>query len=463
LTDSSIAAINRGVIELTVNKPAAPPAVPPVSALPDGPSTPKTVQVARFLLQPTSYLDDCQRRYGDYFTLRLPNRTTVLSSDPAAVKTVFTADPEHLLAGRSNAILQPLLGDRSVLLLDGREHLRQRRLLLPPFHGERMQAYARTMREVADRGVATWPRGRAFAVQPSMQAITLEVILRTVFGLGDEESIQRVGAPLRRVLDATASQSRLFAMQVTSSKNPHRLSPWGRFQALVAEADRVVYEELHHRRAQPDGGDHEDVLSLLLAARDEDGEPLTDVELRDELMTLLLAGHETTATALSWTLERLVRHPAVLDRLLAEHREGETAFLDATIKESLRLRPVVPAVGRFLTAPLEIGGHTLPADVYLSLSIHLLHRRPELYPEPDAFRPERFLDRPAGTYEWIPFGGGTRRCLGASFALLEMRIVLQAILDQVKLLPEHGPGEGIGRRAVTLVPKGGARVTVEAA
>jgi cytochrome P450 len=409
---------------------------------------PKPLLIGRFLLQPTAFLDHCQRRYGDYFTLRLPNRTTVISSDPEAVKTVFTADPDHLLAGRSNAILQPLLGDRSVLLLDGREHLRQRRLLLPPFHGERMQAYAETMREVAEREVASWPRGRSFAVQPSMQAITLEVILRTVFGLSDEERLERVGAPLRRVLDATASPARLFALQVTSSEDPHQLSPWGRFKALVAEADRVVYEELSDRRSQPG---------------DEEGRPLTDLELRDELMTLLMAGHETTATALSWTLERLVRHPATLDRLLAEHRAGDTAFLDATIKESLRLRPVIPAVGRYLTAPLEIGGQTLPADAYLSLSVYLLHRRPDLYPDPDAFRPERFLERQPGTYEWIPFGGGMRRCLGASFALFEMRIVLQAILDQVSLRPQSGRGERTGRRAVTLVPSRGARIAVEPA
>jgi cytochrome P450 len=391
----------------------------------------------------------------------LPNRTTVISSDPGAVKTVFTADPDHLLAGRNNVILRPILGDHSVLLLDGREHLRHRRLMLPPFHGERMQAYAETMREVAEREVAKWPQEELFAVQPSMQAITLEVILRTVFGLRDAERVERVGTPLRRVLDATASQPRLLALQMTSSEDPHRLSPWGRFNTLVAAADRVVYDEIEARRAEP--GEHDDVLSLLLAARDEEGQPLTDLELRDELMTLLLAGHETTATALSWTLERLVRHPATLARLRAEHRAGETDFLDATIKESLRLRPVVPAVGRYLTAPLEIGGRTLPADIHLNLSIYLLHRRPDLYPDPDAFRPERFLERPAGTYEWIPFGGGTRRCLGASFALFEMRIVLQAILDRVALRPESAPGEGVGRRAVTLVPKRGARIAVEAA
>jgi cytochrome P450 len=275
--------------------------------------------------------------------------------------------------------------------------------------------------------------------------------------------MERVGAPLRRLLDATASQSRLLALQLTSSEEPHRLSPWGRFNALVADADRVVYEEMESRRSTLGEAGHEDVLSLLLAARDEEGEPLTELELRDELMTLLLAGHETTATALSWTLERLVRHPQVLARLYEEHRAGETDYLDATIKEALRLRPVVPAVGRYLSEPLELDDRTIPADVYLNLSIYLLHRREDLYPDPDVFRPERFLERPAGTYEWIPFGGGTRRCLGASFALLEMRVVLQAVLDAVALRPEAGAGERTGRRAITLVPNRGARIAVDPA
>jgi cytochrome P450 len=380
------------------------------------------------------------------------------------VKTVFTGDPQQLLAGKNNEILRPLLGDRSVLLLDGAAHMRQRRLMLPPFHGERMKAYGETMREVAERHVAAWPRGTAFPAAPSMQAITLEIILRTVFGLEDEERIERIGAPLRRLLDATASQPRLLALQITSSDNPRPRSPWGRFNKLVAAADRVIYAELHDRRAQPEGASHDDILSMLLEARDEEGRPLTDRELRDELMTLLLAGHETTATALSWTLERLVRHPAVLERLLVEGGEvGAAPYLDATIKESLRLRPVVTAVGRHLTAPLEVGGHLLPAGVSINPSIYLLHRRPDLYPEPEAFRPERFLDNPPGTYEWIPFGGGVRRCLGASFALYEMKIVLQVILARASLVPQHGPDERIVRRAITFAPNRGARIAVEAA
>jgi cytochrome P450 len=427
---------------------------------------PRPLLLGRFVLQPTSFLVDCERRYGEYFTLRLSDeRTMVITSDPEAVKTVFTGDPEQMLAGKNNEILRPLLGDRSVLLLDGAAHMRQRRLMLPPFHGERMKAYGETMRAVAEHYVAAWPRGATFAAAPSMQAITLEIILRTVFGLDDSERIERVGAPLRRLLDASASQLRLLALQLTSSENPRPRSPWGRFNQLVAAADRVIYQELHDRRAQPDGAAHNDILSMLLEARDEEGRPLTDLELRDELMTLLLAGHETTATALSWTLERLVRHPDVVQRLRDERREGDESspYLEATIKEALRLRPVVTAVGRHLTAPLEIGGHLLPAGVSINPSIYLLHRRPDLYSEPEAFRPERFLDNPPGTYQWIPFGGGVRRCLGASFALFEMRIVLQTVLDRVSLIPQDDADERVTRRAITFAPNRGARIALEAA
>jgi cytochrome P450 len=461
LTKSSIAAINPGLIELAVNTeiPSAPAATP---GLPPGPGLPRPLLLGRFLLQPTSFMESCRDRYGDYFTLKIfPERTQVICSDPEAVRTVFTASPNHLLAGKSNAILAPILGDRSVLILDRAEHLRQRRLLLPPFHGDRMKAYAETMRAIAERQVETWPRAQSFPTQPTMQAITLEVILSTVFGLDDAAGIERVGAPLRRLLDATASQSRLFALQLTSNENPRPRSPWGRFNRLIADADAVVYEQIRERRAHAGDG-HDDILSLLLEARDEEGEALTDLELRDELMTLLLAGHETTASALSWTLERLVRHPEVLARAEAEVRAGEEEYLDAVIKETLRLRPVVPAVGRYLTSPLELGGHLLPEGVYVNLSILLLHRRPDLYPDPLAFRPERFLERPAGTYEWIPFGGGTRRCLGASFALFEMKIVLRAILERHRLRPAGTGDERVGRRAITFTPGRGGRVTVEA-
>jgi cytochrome P450 len=382
----------------------------------------------------------------------------VVTADPAAVEKVFKGDPNLLHAGEGNVVLAPILGPRSVLLLDGPEHLRQRRLLLPPFHGERMRHYGALMTEAAERAVASWPRGRRFSVLPSMQAITLEVIMRAVFGFEDRERLDRLAPPLRRVLDTVASRRRVLMLALTQGRTGPR-SPWGRFVATRREADELLYEEIRARRADPAAASRDDVMSLLLAARDEDGNALTDDELRDELMTLLVAGHETTATALAWALERITRHPAVLDRLLEERRSGAGEYLDAVVRETLRLRPVVPAVVRRLQAPMEFGGWELPAGVNIAPSIYLLHRRPDIYPEPAAFRPERFLEDPPGTYEWIPFGGGIRRCLGASFAMFEMKVVLGTVLDQVELRPPRAArAEGVVRRAITFAPSRGARV-----
>jgi cytochrome P450 family 135 len=429
--------------------------------LPPGPGGPRPFVAARFLMRSARFIEDCHRRYGDLFTLEMTEgRTVVLSADPAVAKDVFTGDPEQFLAGAGNVPLKPLLGPRSVLLLDGPEHLRQRRLMLPPFHGERMRAYGDLMTEIAERHVAQWPAGRTFPVHASMQAITFEVILRTVFGIEDADRLATVGEPLRRLLDATGQPLRLLLLQLTSSQKGGPRSPWGRVRAMMAPSDAMLHEEIRARRAQAESAEPErdDILTLLLAARDEDGNPLTDEELRDELMTLLVAGHETTATGLAWTLERIVRHPDVLARLREEAQAGETDYLDAVIKETLRLRPVVPAVVRKLTRPFEVGGWTLPAGVNIAPSIYLIHRRPDLYPEPDAFRPERFLGKSPGTYEWLPFGGGIRRCLGASFALYEMRIVLSTILRMAELEPTSAPGERIARRFVTFTPQRGGRI-----
>ena len=418
---------------------------------------------AGFVLFPARFLDRCHERCGDYFTLLpSPGRTVVITADPDAVKQVFTGDPNLLHAGEGNVILSPVLGARSVLLLDGAEHLRHRRLLLPPFHGERMRKYAGVMAEVAERHVAAWPRRRRFAVLPTMQAITLEVIMRTVFGLDDRERLERIGRPLRGLLDTLASRPRVLMLALTQNRSGPR-SPWARFAAMRREADALLDEEIAARRRDPDAAVGDDVFSLLLAARDEQGRGLTDAELRDELMTLLVAGHETTATALGWVLERITRHPDVLERLEAEQADGGGDYLDAVIKETLRLRPVVPAVVRRLQAPMEFGGWQLPAGVHIAPSIYLLHRRPDIYPDPTAFRPERFLERSPGTYEWIPFGGGTRRCLGASFALFEMKTVLEVVLRSVRLRPARRPrAEGVTRRAITFAPSRGARIAVAA-
>ncbi len=355
-------------------------------------------------------------------------------------------------------MLKPLLGSRSVLTLDGPEHLRQRRLMLPPFHGERMRRYGDRMREIAARHVAQWPVGEPFAVHRSMQAITLEVILRVVFGVEDERRLAQCAAPLRALLDSTTQPWRLLGLQFTRSAGARPRTPWGRVKRLLAPCDRMIYEEIAARRAAAEPGD--DILSLLLEARDEQGRPLTDRELRDELMTLLLAGHETTATALAWTVERVTRHPQVLAQL-QDGAEPE-GYLDAVITETLRLRPVVPAVVRKLQAPLTFGGWELPAGVHIAPNIWLIHRDPATYPEPEAFRPERWLGRRPGTYEWIPFGGGIRRCLGASFALYEMRIVLEEILARTRLQPTDDPAEAVVRRFVTFAPAGGGRIAVAA-
>jgi cytochrome P450 family 135 len=434
--------------------------------LPPGPTAPGPVVFANFLLRPGGFLEDCRRKYGTPFTFRMsPQRTVVMTDDPAVIKQVFTSDPTKLLAGVGNEVLRPLLGPRSVLTLDEPEHMRQRKLLLPPFHGERMRLYEEVVRSATERELARWPVGERFAVQESMQAITLEVIMRAVFGVRDDsERLEQIAAPLRALLDSMADMRRLFGLQVVSAKRNGPLSPWRRFrETLLHPADDVLYEEIRAHRADADVGERDDILSLLLSARDEEGAGLTDSELHDELMTLLLAGHETTATALSWTLERLTRHPEALARLTEEVRSGDgEEYMDAVIKEVLRLRPVVPAVARYLTEPTELGGRMLPAGVHVAPSIYLTHHNPEIYPDPTAFRPERFLERPAGTYEWIPFGGGTRRCLGASFALFEMKIVLGEVLRRFDLQPTDVRAERIARRAITFSPGGGGRIVLAA-
>jgi cytochrome P450 len=433
------------------------------TSLPPGPNLPRPLLMASFVFRPTQFLEGLHRRYGDPFTMRaISDRTIVFTTDPEEIKRIFTGDPDLLHAGEGNSVLGPLLGSYSVLLLDGPDHMRQRKLLLPPFHGERMAAYAEVMRQAAEREVARWPVGEPFAVLPHTQAVTLEVIMRAVFGIDDSARLDALRAALRQVLEVATTRRRMLALALSMRGNGDR-GAWARFRAASAAADAILYEEIRERRAAPPSG-RDDVLSLLLQARHEDGSPMSDEELRDELMTLLVAGHETTATALAWALERLVRHPAVLERLVAEVREQGTEgeYLDAVVKETLRLRPVVPAVIRRLTGPMELGGYELPTGTFVSPSIYLTHRRPDVYPDPEAFRPERFLERPAGTYTWIPFGGGVRRCLGASFALFEMKVVLATVLERVQLRTLDARDEPITRRAITFAPRHEGRIVLAA-
>ena len=420
-----------------------------MSALPPGPSEPPIVQTMRWLLRPISFLESCWRRYGDAFSISFLGFQTpmVMLSDPQAIRALYTV-PGHTLPPGRTVALQPIMGSRSLLLLEGREHLARRKLMLPPFHGARMRAYEATVREVVGREVDSWPAGEPFSLHPRMQAITLEVILRAVFGVTDSGDRARLGESLGRLLAGTASARLQFG--VLLSRRFGGPDPLARLQALREEIDAMLAAEVAARRADPG----EDILSLLIAARFEDGEPMDDAEIRDQLMTLLLAGHETTATGLAWTFDLLLRHPHVLTAL---DPDDDTA-LRAVVAESLRLRPVVPLAGRRLSEELRVNGHVLPPGTDVTPAIWLAHTRPDRYPEPYAFRPERFLAGAPATYAWIPFGGGVRRCLGAAFAEMEMRVALAEILRRRALRPASPGAERVARRNVTFSPAHGTRV-----
>ena len=425
-------------------------------SIPPGPRLPRPVQTLGWIKRPGPFMERCRARYGDTFTIRVANEGTwVFLSDPEAVRQVFTGDPRLLHAGEANAVLRPILGPNSVLLLDDAAHLRQRKLLLPPFHGERMKRYGELMTEIAEQEVSRWPAGEPLELLPRMQALTMEIILRAVFGVRDPERLERLRAVLSRMMDLTTRPSRFVAMALLG---PRRVERLGLLQPQIGPVDDLLIDEIRRRRADPGVAGRDDILSLLVQAEHEDGSPMGDRELRDELITLLVAGHETTAGSLSWALERLLRHPAAWARLREEAATGESAYLDATIKETLRLRPVLAIVARKLVEPMEIGGHHLPAGVSVAPCIYLMHRRADIYPDPYAFRPERFLEQPAGTYTWIPFGGGVRRCLGASFALFEMATVLRVIARSASLEPAEPADERVRRRAIMLTPADGAKV-----
>jgi cytochrome P450 family 135 len=439
----------------TADKPTAARSLTP--KLPPGPDWSLAKTTWRWWNRPLPMLEYCRARYGDMFTIRLPYEGRwVFVSDPEAIKQVFTGDPNLLHAGAANIVLLPVLGDRSVLLLDEPEHMVERKLMLPPFHGKRMQAYREVMARVAAEEIDRWPADAPVRMRPRMQAVTLEVILRAVFGVDEGERLTRLRDQLRRTLNLLSNPRRAMFMVLLG---PERLRRFPPFRRQMERIDGLLYEEISARRGAADLAERDDILSLLLQATHEDGRPMTDRELRDELMTLLVAGHETTATALSWAIELLARHPAELERLEADVADGDGAYLDAVIKETLRLRPVIALVLRKLMEPMEIGGRLLPAGVSVAPSIYLVHRNPEIYPEPERFRPERFLEQPAGTYTWIPFGGGVRRCLGGAFAEFEMSVVLRELVARRKLGPVGEPEHSV-RSTITNVPNRGAEVLV---
>jgi cytochrome P450 len=425
------------------------------SELPPGPRLPSAVQTIGWWSRPRAFLERSRARFGKRFTVRLLGTPPfVMVSDPGELKQLFTASPEVLHPGEGAKILEPVVGRHSVILLDEGDHMEQRKLMLPAFHGEKMVALSGLMREVAEREVDGWPRNTPVALHPRLQALTLEIILRAVFGLDPGGRLDGLRARLTSILEMSSGPSSLTpALQIDLGPR----SPRGRFLRLRETADEMIFQLIEERRARHD--DRDDVLSMLLDARHEDGTPMTDQELRDELMTLLVAGHETTASELAWAFERIARLPRVQRRLIEEIDRGEDAYVTATIQETLRRRPVLMnAAPRLVKQPVEIGGWTYPAGVCLVASAYLVQHDPAIYPNPYDFRPERFLDEAPGTYEWIPFGGGRRRCLGASFAQLEMKLVLRAVFSRLELTAVEA-AESARRRAITISPRDGA-VTV---
>jgi cytochrome P450 len=434
------------------------------SQLPPGPRLPALVQGVGLWTRPLAYLERLRARYGRRFTVRFPLAPPfVIITDPEEIRAVFTAPPDVLHPGEGARVLEPLVGKNSVILLDEAPHMEQRKLLLPAFHGERMARLSGLMTEVAVREVESWPRDSELPLHPRMQRLTLEIILRTVFGLDPGPRLDALRDSLGHLL---AFGDRPISLtppdpEGRAAKVLAHIGPFAEFARRQAESDRLVFELIDERRA--DRGEREDILSMLLEARHEDDSPMSSQELRDELLTLLVAGHETTATSLAWAFERLARSPRVLGVLVNEVDAGNDEYLTATIQEALRRRPVLPnCEPRLVKQPIEVGGWSYPTGVCLVANSYLVHHDPAIYPDPYEFRPERFLEKGPGTYTWIPFGGGRRRCIGASFAMLEMQIVMRSVLERCELRPAGDGAELARRRNITVRPGEGARAVLRA-
>lgn len=439
--------------------------------LPPGPRTPAPLQTARFARAPTAFLEDCHARFGDSFTLRVWGfgwGRVVVFSRPEHIRKIFTAPPDSTEVGTSNRMLRPFLGDGSLLLMDGPRHRRERKLLMPAFHGDRMRAYADIIRNVTDEAIDELRLDTELFFHDVTQRITLDVIMRAIFGI---ENAQRLHA-LRLLLHESArlgSKPRL--MIPLFQRDWGRLTAWGRFVRARASADAIVMEQIARYRARPEPG-RADILSMLVAARDENGEPMSDLELRDEMRTLLTTGHETTASTLAWTLGWILTNPTVRERIEDEvgrvagdspiggEHVKELEYLDATLCESMRIAPITPAIGRALAAPLTIGGFDLPAGTVVSPAMHLTHRLPDLYPDPDRFDPERFLHEKPDPFAFYPFGGGSRRCIGGAFAMYEMKLVLARLIQRTTIEATPSTSLTPRRRGITLTPTGGMPIIV---
>lgn len=438
--------------------------------LPDGPQTPQFLRMLKLIFRPLDYLDQYSQRYGDIFKVGgKKGPPFVYVGNPEAVKQIFTADPEQFISGRGNGVLRYLLGDNSLIMLDGESHERQRRLLMPPFHGDRLRTYSQLICNITQEITDEWTMGNPFVVRPFMQEITLRVILRAVFGLDEGERFEQLRRLLNFMLDALGtplSSTLLFFPSLRQDWGP--LSPWGRFLRIKQQVRQLLYDEIRERREQGDFS-RTDILTLLLSARDEAGQPMTDEELHDELMTLLVAGHETTASALTWAFYWIHHLPEVHDKLMADLETlgdgfdpmemARLPYLSAICSETLRIYPIAPSTFiRILKSPMEIGGYQFEAGTALMPSIYLIHQREDIYPEPKRFKPERFLERQYSPYEYFPFGGSNRRCIGAALAQLEMKLVIATIMSRFQLgLTSNHPIKPV-RRGLTLAPPAGMQM-----
>lgn len=420
------------------------------------------MQMIGFWTRPLAFLERCRARYGKRFTIRLPATPPfVMLTDPDEVKQVFTAPPDVLHPGQGARVLEPVVGSNSVILLDEEAHMAQRKLMLPAFHGERMERLTGLMEEVAATEVAALPIGTPVALHARMQDLTLKVILRAVFGLDPGPRFDALRERLQEMLTFGDRPISLMPPRPESglARVLERVGPFARFVRIQAEVDEILFALIAERREE--GADRDDVLAMLLEARHEDGSPMSEQEIRDELLTLLVAGHETSASSLAWTFARIVHEPPVLERLVEEIDAGEDAYVTATIQETLRVRPVLPNVApRLVVKPIDVGGWTYQPGCSLVANGYLIHHDPDIYPDPYSFRPERFLGESPGTYTWIPFGGGRRRCLGASFAMLEMKVVLRALLTACDVRAAGDGLEVAQRRNITVRPVRGARVVL---
>jgi cytochrome P450 len=429
-----------------------------VERLPPGPTAPGALQTLRWMFRPIELMERCRRRYGDVFSMQLGPSRVVMIAEPEAAKETLNGNPAIFRAGDTNGLFRPVVGSHSILLLDGDEHMRQRRILLPAFGAAHGQQFEEQVREITERRVSSWEPGQRLRLQDEMEAISFESIMGVVFGGDEGPGRERLRELIPEMMDRCDSP---FTLIPWFRRGAAGMTPYSRLMRVIDKVDAVLYDTIAERRADPMTQLRDDALSLLLQATYEDGRPLSDREIRDQLLTMIMAGYETTTSALAWSLERLLHTPAVLEQVRTDFETGDERYLDGVVKEALRIRPVVPVVARRLTEPATVCGYTIPAGTILMVSIYLAHNDPRTYPEPEEFRPERFLAGVPEGAAWIPFGGGVRRCLGASFAQLEMRVVLREVLSAVRLRAGSPSAEHPRRKRFTFAPADGAQAVVE--